>query len=109
MVSTTGIAGLTLGGGLGWLMAKHGLAADNLISAEVVTAAGDVVRASDDGDTDLFWGLRGGGGNFGVVSWFEYRSIQWGGSRAASSPIPSNARARCWKFCREITAGRPTS
>ncbi len=73
VVSTTGIAGLTLGGGLGWLMGKHGLAADNLISAEVVTAAGDVLHASADENRDLFWGLRGGGGNFGVVSWFEYR------------------------------------
>jgi FAD/FMN-containing dehydrogenase len=72
-VSTTGIAGLTLGGGLGWLMGKYGLAADNLISAEVVTAAGDVVRASAEENADLFWALRGGGGNFGVVSWFEYR------------------------------------
>lgn len=73
VVSTTGIAGLTLGGGLGWLMSKHGLAADNLISAEVVTAAGDVVRASAEGDADLHWALRGGGGNFGVATWFEYR------------------------------------
>src|SRR5262249_21505964 len=62
VVSTTGIAGLTLGGGLGWLMGKHGLAADNLMSAEVVTAAGEVVRASTDGDGELLWGLRGGGG-----------------------------------------------
>jgi len=73
VVSTTGIAGLTLGGGLGWLLGKHGLAADNLISAEVVTAAGDVVRASAEENSDLFWGLRGGGGNFGVVTWLEYR------------------------------------
>ena len=72
-VSTTGIAGLTLGGGLGWLMGKHGLACDNLISAEVVTAAGDVVQASAEENADLFWALRGGGGNFGVVSWFQYR------------------------------------
>jgi FAD/FMN-containing dehydrogenase len=73
VVSTTGIAGLTLGGGLGWLMGKHGLAADNLISAEVVAAAGEVVRASAEDDRDLFWGLRGGGGNFGVVSSLEYQ------------------------------------
>jgi FAD/FMN-containing dehydrogenase len=73
VVSTTGLAGLTLGGGLGWLMGKHGLAADNLISAEVVTADGEVVRANDQEDSDLFWGLRGGGGNFGVVTSLEYR------------------------------------
>ena len=73
VISTTGIAGLTLGGGLGWLMAKYGLATDNLIAAEVVTAAGEIVRASKDENADLFWALQGGGGNFGAVSWFEYR------------------------------------
>src|SRR5690242_21667269 len=72
-VSTTGIAGLTLGGGLGWLMAKHGLAADNLLSAVVVTAEGDVLRTDAASHPDLFWGLRGGGGNFGVVTSFTYR------------------------------------
>jgi FAD/FMN-containing dehydrogenase len=73
VISTTGIAGLTLGGGLGWLMAKYGLAADNLLSAEVVTASGEIVRGSKDENSDLFWGLQGGGANFGAVSWFEYR------------------------------------
>jgi FAD/FMN-containing dehydrogenase len=72
VVSTTGIAGLTLGGGYGWLAGKHGMACDNLISADVVTANGEFLTASSDENHDLFWGLRGGGGNFGIVTSFEY-------------------------------------
>jgi FAD/FMN-containing dehydrogenase len=73
VVSSTGVAGLTLGGGLGWLMGKYGLALDNLASVELVTAEGQVVRASAEDEPDLFWALRGGGGNFGVATSFEFR------------------------------------
>jgi FAD/FMN-containing dehydrogenase len=73
VVSTTGIAGLTLGGGLGWLNGVYGLAVDNLLAVELVTASGDVLHVTDETYPDLFWALRGGGGNFGVATWFEYR------------------------------------
>ena len=73
VVSTTGIAGYTLGGGLGWLMAKYGLAADNLLAVELVTAEGDILQVDAASHPDLFWALRGGGGNFGVATTFTYR------------------------------------
>lgn len=73
LISATGVAGYTLGGGLGWLMAKHGLAADNLLGVELVTATGEVLDVGTDSHPDLFWALRGGGGNFGVATSFTFR------------------------------------
>src|SRR5207249_2452092 len=72
VVGSTGIAGLTLGGGLGWLMPKYGLALDNLRAADLVMADGRVLRASADENADLFWAIRGGGGNFGIAASLEY-------------------------------------
>ena len=87
--STTGIAGLTLGGGLGWLMAAYGLAVDNLVAVELVTADGAILSVSDDSHPDLLWALRGGGGNFCVAASLEYRlhPLDHGRGRAIAHPL----------------------
>ena len=74
VVSKTGIAGLTLGGGVGWLVRKYGLTCDNVLSCEVATAEGAIVTADAETNADLFWGLRGGGGNFGIVTSFLFQA-----------------------------------
>jgi FAD/FMN-containing dehydrogenase len=92
--STTGIAGLTLGGGFGWTSRKLGLTADNLLSADVVTAEGKLVRASESENADLFWALRGGGGNFGVVTSFELRLHRLGPQVLSGLVVHPFAQAR---------------
>jgi FAD/FMN-containing dehydrogenase len=105
VISTTGISGLTLGGGLGWVMARDGLALDNLLSADVVTADGRVLRASADEDPDLFWALRGGGGNFGVVASFEYRVRPVGPTVVGGLVAhPFSAATEVLRFYRELMA-----
>jgi FAD/FMN-containing dehydrogenase len=108
VIGTTGIAGLTLGGGLGWLMGKYGLCVDNLRSAEVVTAAGTVLHASQSQNEDLFWALRGGGGNFGVVTSFEY-DLHPVGPMVTGGVVayPIEQAAEVLKFYREFTASLP--
>ena len=107
VVSTTGIAGLTLGGGIAWLMGKHGLAVDNLLSAEVVLASGEVVTASEDTNRDLFWALRGGGGNFGVVTSFEYRTHPLASVLGGPVLHPLAAAPQLFSFYREFAADLP--
>jgi FAD/FMN-containing dehydrogenase len=107
VVSSTGIAGLTLGGGQGWLMGRHGLAIDNLISAEVVLASGEVITASEVTDADLFWALRGGGGNFGVATSFEFRAHPL--ISVLGGPIlhPLGAAPQLMAFYREFASDLP--
>lgn len=106
-ISTTGIAGLTLGGGIGWLQRKFGLTCDNLLSADVVTADGRFLIASETENPDLFWGLRGGGGNFGIVTSFEYRLHPVG--RVLAGPVlhPFSAAKEAFKFYRDFSRQAP--
>ena len=106
--SDTGIAGLTLGGGLGWLSSKYGLTVDNLISADVVTADGRFLTASATENQDLFWGLRGGGGNFGVVTSFEYRLHPVGPTILGGMVLYPLAKAKeVLRFYREFSKSAP--
>jgi FAD/FMN-containing dehydrogenase len=107
IVSMTGIAGLTLGGGMGWLMGKHGLTCDNLIGAEVVTADGKTVRAGGQENPDLLWGLRGGGGNFGVVTKFEYRLHSLEPMMGGLLIHPASKARELLRFFREVTPQLP--
>jgi FAD/FMN-containing dehydrogenase len=110
LISHTGVGGLTLGGGMGWLTRQFGLSIDNLLSAEVVTAAGNVLRVSPDEHPDLFWAIRGGGGNFGVITRFEFQLhevdplVQLG---LFFWPLEQGAEAM--RLAREVVADMPTS
>jgi FAD/FMN-containing dehydrogenase len=108
VVSTTGIAGLTLGGGIGWLMGEHGLALDNLRSVELVAADSRVLRASADENADLFWAVRGGGGNFGIAASFEYRLHTVGPMITGGLVCHEFTAARdVLRLFREVTASAP--
>ncbi len=106
-ISTTGIAGLTLGGGLGWLMGLQGLAADNLISVELVTADGKVLNVTAESEPDLFWALRGGGGNFGVATTFEYQLHEVAMVTGGLIAHPFAAAGEMLRFYREFTRTVP--
>ena len=108
VVSTTGIAGLSLGGGLGWLMGKHGLTCDSLLSADIVTADGRFLTASPTENSDLFWGLRGGGGNYGIVTSFEYQLYPVGPTVLGGMVIYPMAQAKeVLRFYREFARSCP--
>ena len=108
IVTHTGLAGLTLGGGIGWVMRKYGLTIDQLLSVDVVTANGEFVKASDEENTDLFWGVRGGGGNFGIVTEFEFR-LNVLGPQVVAGPVfwPMEEAANVLRFYRDWIADCP--
>jgi FAD/FMN-containing dehydrogenase len=107
MVSSTGVAGLTLGGGLGWQMARHGLACDNLLSADVVTADGRLLAASPSENQDLFWALRGGGGNFGVVTSFRFQLHPMSTVMGGMVLYPADKGREVLRFYREFAQSSP--
>jgi FAD/FMN-containing dehydrogenase len=108
IVTHTGVAGLTLGGGIGWIMRKHGLSVDQLVSVDLVTAAGEFVRASADENADLFWGVCGGGGNFGIATEFEFRCVPLG-PQVLAGPIfwPMEQSGEVLRFYRDWVADAP--
>jgi FAD/FMN-containing dehydrogenase len=108
LISSTGISGFTLGGGVGWLMRKHGLTCDNLIAADVVTADGSLVHASADENPELFWGLRGGGGNFGIATSLEYQ-LHPVGPTVLAGPVfyPGHMARDILRFYREFVQEAP--
>jgi FAD/FMN-containing dehydrogenase len=108
LISSTGIAGFALGGGVGWLMRKHGLTCDNLLAADVVTADGRLVHATEHENADLLWGLRGGGGNFGIVTSFEFR-LHRVGPTILAGPIffPGEQATQILRGFRDYTANLP--
>jgi FAD/FMN-containing dehydrogenase len=108
IVSHTGVGGVSLGGGIGWLMRKHGLTVDNLVEAEVVTATGDIVRVSATSHPDLFWALRGGGGNFGVVTTFRF-ALQPVGPTVLAGPVfwAAEDTTDVLRFYRDFVADAP--
>jgi FAD/FMN-containing dehydrogenase len=107
VVSMTGIAGLTLGGGIGWLNGKHGLACDNLLAADVVTADGRRVTANAEVTPELLWGLRGGGGNLGVVTSFTYRLHPVGTVLAGGMTFPAERAREAFRFYHEFASACP--
>src|SRR5512142_698948 len=107
IVSRTGIAGLTLGGGIGWLMRKFGVTCDNLLSVAMVTADGRLVKAGADENPDLFWGVRGGGGNFGVVTEFTYRLHEVGPVLAGTVYYPAERCRKVLRFYRDYISAIP--
>jgi FAD/FMN-containing dehydrogenase len=108
-VSSTGIGGLTLGGGLGWLMRKYGLSCDNVVSADVVTADGRLLVVNEKENSDLYWAIRGGGGNFGVVTSFEYRLHELEPIVGGMALYPESKLKDMFHFYRDYTASAPDS
>ena len=108
IVSHTGLAGLTLGGGIGWIMRKHGLTIDRLTGVHLMTADGDLVHADQDENADLFWGVRGGGGNFGIVTDFEFRLVPLGPQVLAGAIFwPMTEAEHVLRFYRDWVADCP--